>query len=66
MGEVSGSGRTARVIGTEQFGRFQIPSSLTDRYPATFSLRLLAVDGAGRLFEGFRAFTLEKPSESTE
>lgn len=62
IGEVSGSGRTARVIGTEQFGRFRIPSSLTERYPATFSLRLLAVDGAGRLFEGFRAFTLEKPA----
>jgi hypothetical protein len=66
IGEVSGSGRSARVIGTEQYGRFQIPATLTDRYPATFSLRLLAVDGAGRLFEGFRAFTLEKPSESTQ
>lgn len=66
VGEVSGSGRSARVIGTEQFGRFQIPSTLTDRYPATFSLRLLAIDGAGRLFEGFRAFTLEQPDESTQ
>ena len=63
IGEVSGSGRSARVIGTEQFGRFQIPSGLTDRYPATFSLRLSVVDGAGRLYEGFRAFTLEKPAE---
>jgi hypothetical protein len=63
IGEVSASGRSARVIGTEQFGRFQIPANLTDRYPATFSLRLLGVDGAGRLFEGFRAFTLEKPAQ---
>ncbi|MDA0203773.1 MAG: DUF5060 domain-containing protein [Acidobacteria bacterium] len=63
IGEVSGSGRSAQVIATDQFGRFQIPSGLTDRYPATFSLRLLGVDGAGRLYEGFRAFTLEKPGE---
>jgi len=66
IGEVSGSGRFARVIATEQFGRFQIPSSLTDRYPATFSLRLLGVDGAGRLYEGFRSFTLEKPGEPAQ
>jgi hypothetical protein len=60
LGEVSASGRSAQVIATKQFGEFLTPTNLTDRYPATFALRLLGIDGAGRLFEGFRAFTLEK------
>lgn len=64
LGEVSASGRAAQVIGTEQFGDFQIPANLTDRYPATFSLRLVGVDGLGHLYEGFRVFTLEKEGTS--
>ncbi len=61
--EVAGSGYSVRVIGTEQFGRFRIPENLTDVYPATLSIRLLGLDGAGRLFEAFRAYRLERPSQ---
>lgn len=61
--EVAGSGYTARVIGTEQFGRFLLPEKLTDVYPATLSIRLLGLDGAGRLYEAFRAYRLERPAE---
>ena len=61
--EVAGSGYTARVVGTEQFGAFEIPEKLTDVYPATLSIRLLGLDGAGRLFEAFRAYRLERPAE---
>ena len=59
--EVSGSGRSARVIGAEQFGQFTIPDSLTDVYPGTLSIRLMGIDGAGRLFEAFRAYRIERP-----
>ena len=61
--EVSGSGRSARVIGTDQFGRFEVPTTLTDVYPGTLSIRLLGIDGAGRLFEAFRAYRIERPQK---
>lgn len=60
--EVAGSGYTARVIGAEQFGRFRLPEKLTDVYPATLSIRLLGLDGAGRLYEAFKAYRLERPA----
>jgi len=59
--EVAGSGRSARVLGAEQFGQFTIPDSLTNSYPGTLSIRLLGIDGAGRLFEAFRAYRIERP-----
>ncbi len=58
--EVAGSGKSRRILGTEQFGTFTIPAHLADVYPATLSVRLLGLDGAGRLFEAFRAYRLEK------
>ena len=62
-GEVAGSGFAPRVLGTTQYGNFEIPTNLTKRYPGTLSVRLMGLDGAGRLFEAFKAFTLEKPAE---
>ncbi len=62
-GEVAGSGYAPRVLGTTQFGNFKIPTDLTGRYPATLSVRLLGLDGAGRLYEAFKAYSLDKPAE---
>ena len=59
--EVAGSGRGARVLGTAQSGRFAVPSSLTDSYPATLSVRVMGIDGAGRMFEAFRTYALQRP-----
>ena len=58
--EVAGAGKTRRVLGAEQFGKFQIPVNLADIYPATLSVRLLGLDGAGRLYESFKAYRLER------
>lgn len=58
--EVAGSGKTRRILGTTQFGQFKIPLHLAETYPATLSVRLLGIDGAGKLFEAFRAYRLEK------
>ncbi len=58
--EVAGSGKTRRILGTTQFGKFKIPMHLAETYPATLSVRLLGIDGAGKLFEAFRAYRLEK------
>ena len=58
--EVSGSRLGPRVLGTKQFGRAAIPPKMARRYPATLQLRLLGVDGNGRVFEAFRAYQLVK------
>jgi len=47
----------------KQYGKFRLPENLARRYPATLSVRLLGLGGAGRLFEAFKAFTLEKPAD---
>jgi hypothetical protein len=60
LAEASGSDQAARVLGTTQFGRWKLPESLADRYPGTLQIRLLGVDGAGNLFESFRAFSFVK------
>ena len=60
-GEVAGSGRGSRVLGTTQSGRFAIPARLASSYPATLSVRVTGLDGAGRLFEAFRPYTLIPP-----
>lgn len=62
-GEVAGSSKARRIIGTEQFGQFKIPKNLADHYPATLSIRLLGLDGAGHLYEAFKAFRLEKEAD---
>ena len=60
-GEVSGAKRGPRVLGTSQSGRFLVPSELATGYPATLSVRLVGLDGAGRLFEAFRTYPLGAP-----
>ncbi len=60
-GEVAGSGRGSRVLGTTQSGRFPVPDRLASRYPATLSVRVTGLDGAGRLFEAFRPYVFKPP-----
>ena len=60
-GEVAGAGRGTRVLGTTQSGRFTVPAELVGSYPATLSVRLVGLDGAGRLFEAFRPYSLLPP-----
>lgn len=60
-GEVAGSGRRSRILGTTQSGRFGVPGELAASYPATLSVRITGIDGAGRLFEAFRPYTLKAP-----
>ena len=60
LAEVAGSGVGPRVLGTTQFGGFTIPADLARRYPATLGLRLVGVDGLGRIYEAFKPFRLVK------
>lgn len=59
--ESAGSGRGRRILGTRQFGSFTIPADIAKSYPATLSVRLFGIDGAGRLFEGFKAYKVSAP-----
>ncbi len=59
--EAAGSGRGSRILGTQQFGSFTVPADVARSYPATLSVRLIGIDGAGRLFEAFKAYKLAAP-----
>jgi len=61
MAEAAGSARGARVLGTAQSGSFGIPAHLAESYPTTLAVRAIGLDGAGRLFEAFRTYSLEAP-----
>ena len=61
MAEAAGSARGARVLGTTQSGSFTIPAELAQSYPTTLSVRAIGLDGAGRLFEAFRTYSLLAP-----
>lgn len=60
--EAAGSGRGRRILGTRQFGSFPLPADVAASYPATLSVRLLGIDGAGRLFEAFKAYKVAAPA----
>ena len=60
-GEVAGSGRRSRILGTTQSGKFGVSAGLAASYPATLSVRVTGIDGAGRLFEAFRPYALREP-----
>ncbi len=61
MAQAAGSARGARVLGTAQSGSFDIPARLAASYPTTLSVRVIGLDGAGRLFEAFRTYSLQAP-----
>ena len=56
IGEESGAKRGSRVVGTSQSGRFLDPSDSATGYPATFSMHLVGLDGAGSWFKVFRSY----------
>ena len=61
--EVAGSGRGRRILGSTQSGTFLVPDGIAGSYPATLSVRLTGLDGAGRLFEAFRPYALRSPGQ---
>jgi hypothetical protein len=59
-GEAPASGLGYRVLGASQFGQFTIPADISRQYPTTFFVRLLGLDGNGKLFASDRVYTLKK------
>ncbi len=59
-GDVSSSGRGTRVLGSAQFGQFTIPPDISREYPTALLVRLLGLDGNGKLFATDKVYTLKK------
>ena len=59
--ELAGSDLGTQFVASTQSGTFNIPDNFAPHYPATLSLRVIGLDGAGRLFEAFKLYTLHAP-----
>jgi hypothetical protein len=59
-GEAPASGLGYRVLGSTQFGQLTIPAGISQQYPTTFFIRLLGLDGTGKLFASDRVYTLKQ------
>lgn len=58
--EVSSSGLGYRVLGSSQFGQFTIPPGISREYPTALLVRLLGLDGNGKLYAADKVYTLKK------
>jgi hypothetical protein len=59
-GEVTADGQGFRVIGTGPQGILNIPQNIALRYPAGFHLRLLGMNGYGKVYEAGREYQLNR------
>jgi hypothetical protein len=59
-GEVTADGRLSRVIGTGADGTLQIPGNIARGYPAALHIRLMGVNGLGKVYTLDRNYTLDK------
>jgi hypothetical protein len=59
-GEVTADGRSYRVIGTDAKGSFSIPDSIARNYPAAMHVRIIGMNGLGKVYTLDRNYTLKK------
>jgi len=59
-GEVTVDNRSYRVIGTGANGTFRIPADLARDYPAALHVRVLAMNGLGKVYTLDRNYTLAR------
>ena len=59
-GEVTIDGRLYRVIGTGPSGTFQIPANIARNYPAALHVKVLGINGLGKVYTLDRNYTLNK------
>jgi hypothetical protein len=59
-GEVSADGQGFRVIGTGPEGIFNIPSNIAMRFPAGFHLRVMGINGYGKVYQADRNYQLNR------
>ncbi len=59
-GEVTADNRSYRIIGTGANGTFRIPANIARDYPAALHVRILAMNGLGKVYALDRNYTLTK------
>jgi hypothetical protein len=59
-GEVTADGQSFRILGTGPSGVLTIPSNIAERFPALLHLRLIAMNGYGKVFVVDRHIQLTK------
>lgn len=59
-GEVATDNRSYRVIGTGSSGTLSIPTNLASEYPAALHVRILGMNGLGKVYVLDRNYTLTK------
>jgi hypothetical protein len=59
-GEVTVDGRLSRVIGTGADGSFSIPGNIARNYPAALHVRVMGINGLGKVYVLDRNYTLNK------
>jgi hypothetical protein len=59
-GEVTVDNRSYRVIGTGPSGTFRIPANIARDYPAALHVRILGMNGLGKVYALDRNYTLTK------
>ena len=59
-GEVSADGQGFRVIGTVPEGIFNIPQNIATRFPAGFHLRVMGINGYGKVYQADRNYQLNR------
>lgn len=59
-GEVTAEGQGFRVIGTGPEGIFNIPQNIASRFPAGFHLRVIGMNGYGKVYQADRNYQLDR------
>ena len=59
-GEVTADGQGFRVIGTGPEGIFKIPPNIASRFPAGIHVRVIGMNGYGKVYAADRNFQLNR------
>jgi hypothetical protein len=59
-GEVTAGERSYRVLGTGAEGKFEIPANIAPDYPAALHIKLVGMNGLGKVYVLDRNYTLNK------
>jgi hypothetical protein len=59
-GEVTADGQGYRVLGTGPDGIFDIPANIATRYPAGIHVRVIGINGYGKVYQADRNFQLNR------
>jgi hypothetical protein len=59
-GDVAADGQGFRVLGTGPEGKFTIPPTIANNYPAVLSIRVTALNANGKAYSADKVYQLKK------